>query len=103
MLQAKKQVVKAARASPSWGVGESRGEAEGWEVDIMDLKIKRSPALQPLSRDHHRALFEARELIRAGPENAQAAAARFVRFLAGHEVRHFGVEESLVLPAVPLS
>jgi len=63
--------------------------------------MKRSAALASLSRDHHTALVVARELSRAGPEHAEVAASRFVRFLAVHELAHFALEESVLLPALP--
>lgn len=62
--------------------------------------MKRSEALAPLSRDHHTALYVALELSRATATNAAAAAARFVAFLAEHELAHFELEESLLLPAL---
>jgi hemerythrin-like domain-containing protein len=63
--------------------------------------MRRSPALEELSRDHHHALVIARELVRATPENAARAASRFVEFLAHHELEHFAVEEEVLLPALP--
>lgn len=63
--------------------------------------MRRSAALAPLSRDHHHALVVARELIRAGPQTAASAAARFVEFLADHELAHFDLEEAWLLPALP--
>jgi hemerythrin-like domain-containing protein len=63
--------------------------------------MKRSPELAQLSRNHHVALVVARQLTRADAEHAQAAAARFVEFLAGHELAHFALEETVLLPAVP--
>jgi hemerythrin-like domain-containing protein len=63
--------------------------------------MKRHPALEPLSRDHHRALVIARELGRASSENAAAVARRFVEFLKGHELAHFALEEAVLLPALP--
>jgi hemerythrin-like domain-containing protein len=43
----------------------------------------------------------ARELARATSTNARPVAQRFVEFLEGHELAHFAVEESVLLPAVP--
>jgi ketosteroid isomerase-like protein len=63
--------------------------------------MKRSAALTPLSRDHHVALVVARELSRAGDADVTSATERFVRFLAGHEVAHFALEESVLVPALP--
>lgn len=63
--------------------------------------MKRSDALAPLSRDHHAALVVARRLTHATEQDRAAAAAAFVDFLAGHELGHFALEESVLLPAVP--
>ncbi len=63
--------------------------------------MRRSEALAPLSRDHHHALVVARELARATPENTVPVAHRFVDFLEAHELAHFALEESVLLPAVP--
>jgi hypothetical protein len=63
--------------------------------------MRRSEALAPLSRDHHHALVIAAALERADRDGAQEAAERFVDFLAAHELAHFALEESVVLPAVP--
>ncbi len=63
--------------------------------------MKRSQALAPLSRDHHRALVVARALARASDDTAAAAADRFVEFLEHHELAHFAVEESVLLPVIP--
>jgi hemerythrin-like domain-containing protein len=63
--------------------------------------MKRSEALAPLSRDHHVALVVARELSRAGDSDAASATERFVRFLARHELAHFALEESVLVPALP--
>jgi hemerythrin-like domain-containing protein len=62
--------------------------------------MRRSEALAPLSRDHHHALVIAAALERADRDRAREAAARFVDFLAAHELAHFALEESLLLPAV---
>jgi hemerythrin-like domain-containing protein len=63
--------------------------------------MKRAAALAPLSRDHHLALVVARELSRATPDQADTAATRFQQFLAQHELAHFALEETLLLPALP--
>jgi hypothetical protein len=63
--------------------------------------MRRSQALAPLSRDHHYALVIATALERADRGSAREVAARFVDFLSGHELSHFAVEESLLLPVVP--
>jgi hemerythrin-like domain-containing protein len=58
--------------------------------------VKRSPALQPLSRDHHQALVAAQRLRRA--ESVAEAAAEFLEFWDDHGQRHFQVEEEVLLP-----
>ncbi len=65
-------------------------------------QMKRSPALASLSRDHHHALVVARVLGSVSPDAAEveAAAARFVQFLAVHEPAHFALEEAVLLPAL---
>ncbi len=63
--------------------------------------MKRSAALAPLSRDHHHALVVARELSRCDEATAGAAADRFTAFLSEHELKHFAVEEQVLLPAIP--
>lgn len=62
--------------------------------------MKRSVALQPLSRDHHQALAVAQRLRRADGES-EAAAARdaFLEFWRSHGNEHFREEEELLLPA----
>jgi hypothetical protein len=77
-------------------------------VDLHDggtltsaVEVKRSDALAPLSRDHHHALVVARSLIRATDKTAAPAARQFEEFLAAHELAHFAIEESLLLPVVP--
>jgi hemerythrin-like domain-containing protein len=61
--------------------------------------MKRSPALTPLSRDHHQGLFAALELTRAADADAAAAAAGFLAFWHAEGRRHFQIEEDLLLPA----
>lgn len=63
--------------------------------------MKRSAALAPLSRDHHHALVIASALTRAGDATARSSAMLFADFIAEHESRHFALEESLLLPALP--
>ena len=62
--------------------------------------MKRSSALAPLSRDHHHALVVAQRLSRATEEDAAPATEAFVAFLSGHELAHFALEESVLLPLV---
>ncbi|MGA8216959.1 MAG: hemerythrin domain-containing protein [Solirubrobacterales bacterium] len=60
--------------------------------------MKRSEALQQLSRDHHRALEAALKLRRANDGNATEVTAEFLRFWREHGAPHFGVEEDVMLP-----
>lgn len=57
--------------------------------------MKRSPALTPLSHDHHRALFVALQLKRAEDGSAFDA---FRGFLEGEGGDHFAIEETILLP-----
>ena len=59
--------------------------------------MKRSEALQPLSRDHHRALTAAVALKRA--TEVDDAGSRFLEFWDDHGEHHFRVEEEVLLPA----
>lgn len=61
--------------------------------------MKRNPALQPLSRDHHNVLVHARRLRGLDPRIDAATAAR--RFRSYHDAvlrHHFDEEESLLAP-----
>ena len=60
--------------------------------------MKRSEALQPLSRDHHRALEAALKLKRAGDGDADRVAREFLEFWHEHGSLHFRVEEEVLLP-----
>ena len=55
--------------------------------------MKRSAALIPLSRDHHRALEIALRLRRASPADASEVASAFREFFAEHGEHHFAIEE----------
>jgi hemerythrin-like domain-containing protein len=59
--------------------------------------MKRSAALQPLSREHHHALEVALALRRATPSTLPGVVRRFAAFWADHGARHFAVEESVLL------
>lgn len=61
--------------------------------------MKRSPGLEPLSRDHHQALVVGQRLRRASPATAAEARDRFLEFWHSEQVRHFRVEEEVLLPA----
>jgi hemerythrin-like domain-containing protein len=58
--------------------------------------VKRSKALQSLSRDHHHALRVAQQLRRA--EDADRAANTFFDYWSSEGRRHFEVEEEVLLP-----
>lgn len=58
--------------------------------------MKRSPALTPLSRDHHQALAIAQRLRRA--EDAEQATRDFDTFWGEHGREHFRIEEEVLLP-----
>ena len=60
--------------------------------------MKRHPALQTLSRDHHQALVIARRLRRAGETDAADAQAAFLEFWRSDGEDHFRVEEQVMLP-----
>lgn len=60
--------------------------------------MKRSPALAPLSRDHHAGLFAAQQLKRADPATAAAARERFLSFWQQEGSKHFRIEEEVLLP-----
>lgn len=67
--------------------------------------MKRDPALQPLSRDHHRALVLARQAVRAaedvmGAEPAEVVWAAVREAMARDLEPHFRVEEAVLLPAL---
>jgi hemerythrin-like domain-containing protein len=60
--------------------------------------MKRHPALQALSRDHHQALAVAQRLRRAGGQGPDTAQAAFLEFWRRDGQRHFHVEEDVLLP-----
>jgi hemerythrin-like domain-containing protein len=62
---------------------------------------RRSDALAPLTRDHHHALVIAMALSRATGGTARSSGLLFADFISEHEARHFAVEESILLPALP--
>lgn len=61
--------------------------------------MKRTPALQPLSRQHHQGLFAAQRLKRASDEDRSDVQAHFLSFWKDDGRRHFRLEEELLLPA----
>jgi hemerythrin-like domain-containing protein len=60
--------------------------------------MKRNPALQTLSRDHHQALVVSQRLRRAGDHSAGEAQAAFLEFWRSGGELHFRVEEEVLLP-----
>ena len=64
-------------------------------------RVKRSPELIPLSRDHHVALEHALRLVRATDADLPAVTARFLAFFVHDGERHFVQEEELLVPAIP--
>ncbi len=67
--------------------------------------MKRSPALQPLSREHHRALKLAKQCARAAASGDAAQVAQTCHIalqdFAGELEPHFLAEESELLPRLP--
>lgn len=58
--------------------------------------MKRSPALTPLSHDHHQALVVAQRLRRA--EEVDGPRSAFLRFWVTDGSAHFRIEEEVLLP-----
>jgi hypothetical protein len=58
--------------------------------------VKRAEALRPLSREHLVALITAKKLREA--DELDAAAGTFLEFWHGDGMRHFRVEEEVLLP-----
>lgn len=61
--------------------------------------MKRHPALQQLSRDHHHALVVAQRLKRADAAVAPDACRTFLSYWEDDGRRHFRQEEEILLPA----
>lgn len=62
--------------------------------------VKRHPALQELSRDHHHALVIAQLLKRADQSTAAEARKRFLRYWNTDGREHFREEEEVLLPTL---
>ena len=60
--------------------------------------MKRHPAIQTLSRDHHQALVIAQRLRRATDSAGSEAQAAFLEFWRSEGELHFRVEEEVLLP-----
>src|SRR5688500_15211706 len=63
--------------------------------------MKRSAALAPLSRDHHRALEIALRMRRADEATLADVTSRFRSFWSRHGEGHFDIEEQVLVPALP--
>ncbi len=61
--------------------------------------MRRHPALEELSRDHHHALVVAQRLKRASDTTGIEARDRFVAFWESEGQAHFREEEEILLPA----
>ncbi len=61
--------------------------------------MKRDPALQSLSRDHHQALAIALRLVRCDADAVEHVQAAFLRYWHEHGLEHFRAEEEILLPA----
>ena len=75
------------------------GAATPFAGPVPGRARRRSPALAPLSREHHQALRQAMELKRAGPEEARSTWRRFLEFWEHEGHAHFVEEETELLPA----
>jgi hypothetical protein len=60
--------------------------------------VKRHPALEQLSRDHHQALVVAQRLKRASDATGTSARAGFVKYWEAEGRAHFREEEEILLP-----
>lgn len=62
--------------------------------------MKRHPALESLSRDHHHALVVAQRLKRATEPTADEARSAFLDYCEADGREHFREEEEVLLPAL---
>jgi iron-sulfur cluster repair protein YtfE (RIC family) len=62
--------------------------------------MKRHPALEKLSRDHHHALVVAQRLKRADQSGADQARSDFLSYRSQRGSEHFREEEEILLPAL---
>src|SRR5438105_4821353 len=69
------------------------------QVFVAPLRLKRHPALEQLSRDHHHALVVAQRLKRADNLTAGEARDDFVAYWGSDGREHFREEEEILLPA----
>ena len=62
--------------------------------------MKRHPALQQLSRDHHHALVVAQHLKRANAADIHRARSAFLDYWRADGKRHFREEEEILMPTL---
>lgn len=62
--------------------------------------MKRHPALEQLSRDHHHALVVAQRLKRADQPGAERARSDFLSYWDAKGSEHFREEEDILLPTL---
>lgn len=65
--------------------------------------MKRSEALKPLSREHHHALFVAKEVRDADESGAESARTALLGFWRDEGALHFRIEEEVLLPGSGLA
>lgn len=65
--------------------------------------MRRSEALKPLSREHHHALFVAKEVRDADESGAGAARDALLEFWQDEGALHFRIEEEVLLPGSGLA
>ena len=61
--------------------------------------MKRDPALEPLSREHHQALHRALRMKRASAADVEDVRTDVLEFWRSEGVKHFRIEEEILLPA----
>lgn len=60
--------------------------------------MKRTEALKPLSREHHHALFMAKEIKDASESEGDEVRSAFLEFWRTEGALHFRIEEEVLLP-----
>ena len=61
--------------------------------------MKRDPALEALSRDHHQALYRAMRMQRATADDLAEVRDDVLEFWRADGAKHFRIEEEVLLPA----
>ena len=61
--------------------------------------MKRDPALELLSREHHQALHRALRLKRASAADLESVRSDVLEFWRSEGAKHFRIEEEILLPA----